>query len=112
LPGLTEGFIFEKTTARAAITKLTTAVWKDEEAFQVAKKAATSEFRELNSTLTEVTKTLKVEIEKATYRRSPLEFGRCQTEECFRVEIGLGRFLAIRNDSDQGAGIYGQTRCR
>jgi heme-degrading monooxygenase HmoA len=71
LPGFTEGFIYEMTDGESRHNVMTTAVWKDEEAFQAAKKAATSEFQRIGFNPQEVMKTLKVEIERATYRRSP-----------------------------------------
>ncbi len=71
LPGFIEGFICEKTDGETRHDVMTTAVWKDEEAFQGAKKAAATEFQRIGFNPQEVMKTLKVEIERATYRRSP-----------------------------------------
>jgi heme-degrading monooxygenase HmoA len=71
LPGFVEGFFYEKTDGETCHNVMTTAVWKDEEAFQAAKKAATLEFQRIGFNPQEIMKTLKVEIKRAVYRRSP-----------------------------------------
>lgn len=47
--------------------------WKDEEAFQNAKKSAAEGFKKNSFNPPEITKNLKVEIERAVYRRSSCE---------------------------------------
>jgi hypothetical protein len=50
---------------------VTTAVWKDEDAFRNAKKRAAEEFQRIGFDPPEIMKKLKVEIERGVYRRSP-----------------------------------------
>lgn len=71
LPGFVEGFVYEKTDGESRQNVMTTAVWKDEEAFQGAKKATASELQKIGFNPQELMKTLKIEIERAVYRRSP-----------------------------------------
>jgi hypothetical protein len=49
---------------------VTIAVWKDEEAFQNAKKSAAEEFQRIGFNPPEIMRKLKVEIERGIYRRS------------------------------------------
>lgn len=49
---------------------MTTAVWKDEDAFQNAKKAAAEGFKKIGFNPAEIMKNLKVEIKRGVYRRS------------------------------------------
>ena len=49
---------------------MTTAVWKDEEAYQNAKKSAAEEFQRIGFNPPEIMKKLKVEIDRGVYRRS------------------------------------------
>jgi heme-degrading monooxygenase HmoA len=71
LPGFVEGFIYEKTDGDSRNNVVTTAVWKDEEAFQNAKKSAAEGFKKIGFNPQEIMKNLKVEIERAVYWRSP-----------------------------------------
>jgi hypothetical protein len=50
---------------------VTTAVWKDENAFLNARKRAAEEFQRIGFNSPEIMKNLKVEIERGVYRRSP-----------------------------------------
>ena len=50
---------------------VTTAVWKDEEAFHDARKRAAEEFKKIGFNAPQIMKNLRVEIERAVYRRSP-----------------------------------------
>ena len=70
LPGFIEGFVYEKTDGETCHNVLTTAVWKDEEAFQNAKKNAAEGFKKIGFNPPEIMKILKVQIERAIYRRS------------------------------------------
>lgn len=71
LPGFVEGFVYEKTDGDSRNNVVTTAVWKDEEAFQNAKKSAAEGFKNIGFNPQEIMKNLKVEIERAVFRRSP-----------------------------------------
>lgn len=71
LPGFVEGFIYEKTDGESRNNVVTTAVWKDEEAFISAKKTAAEGFKKIGFNPQEIMKNLKVEIERAVYRRTP-----------------------------------------
>ena len=70
LPGFVEGFVYENTDSASRHNVLTTAVWKDEEAFQNAKKSAAEGFKKIGFDPPEIMKNLKVEIERGIYRRS------------------------------------------
>jgi hypothetical protein len=50
---------------------VTTAAWKDEHAFQNAKKSAAEGFKKIGFNPQEIMVALKVEIERAVYSRSP-----------------------------------------
>ena len=71
LPGFVEGFIYEKTDGESRHNVFTTAVWKDEEAFQNAKRSAAEGFKQIGFEPPKIMKTLKVQLERAIYRRSP-----------------------------------------
>lgn len=71
LPGFVEGFVYEKTDGDGRQNIVTTAVWKDEDVFQNAKKAAAEGFKKIGFNPPEIMKNLKVEIERGIYRRSP-----------------------------------------
>ncbi len=71
LPGFVEGYVYEKTDGESRHNVVTTAVWKDEEAFQNAKKSASEGFKKIAFNPPEIMKNLKVEIERAVYRRVP-----------------------------------------
>jgi heme-degrading monooxygenase HmoA len=70
VPGFVEGFVYEKTDGESRHNVVTIAVWKDEEAFQNAKKSAAEEFKKIGFNPPEIMKNLNVEIERAEYRRS------------------------------------------
>jgi heme-degrading monooxygenase HmoA len=71
LPGFVEGFVYERTDHENGHNVVTTAIWKDEEAFQNAKNSAAEEFKRISFNPPEIMKKLKVEIERGVYRRSP-----------------------------------------
>lgn len=71
LPGFVEGFVYEKTDGESRNNVVTTAVWEDEAAFQSARKRAAEGFKEIGFNPQEIMKSLRVEIERAAYRRSP-----------------------------------------
>ena len=70
LPGFVEGYVYEKADGESRRNIVTTAVWKDEEAFQNARKNAAEQFKKIGFNPAEIMKHLKVEIERAVYRRS------------------------------------------
>jgi heme-degrading monooxygenase HmoA len=71
LPGFVEGFVYERADGEKGHNVVTTAVWKDEEAFQNAKKSAAEQFKRMSFNPPEIMKKLRVEIERGVYRRSP-----------------------------------------
>jgi heme-degrading monooxygenase HmoA len=71
LPGFVEGYVYESTDGGSRHNVVTTAVWKDEEAFQNARNRAAEEFQRIGFNPPEIMKRLKVEIERGIYRRSP-----------------------------------------
>ena len=70
LPGFMEGFIYEKTDGDSRNHIMTSAVWKNEEAFLNARKTAAEEFKKIGFNPQEIMKNLNVEMERAVYRRS------------------------------------------
>jgi heme-degrading monooxygenase HmoA len=70
LPGFVEGYVYERTDGESRRNIVTTAVWKDEDAFQNARKNAAEGFEKIGFNPAEIMKDLKVEIERAVYRRS------------------------------------------
>jgi heme-degrading monooxygenase HmoA len=71
LPGFVEGFVYESTDGGSRHNVVTTAVWKNEEAFQNAKKSAAEGFQKIGFNPPEIMRKLKVEIERGVYSRSP-----------------------------------------
>jgi heme-degrading monooxygenase HmoA len=71
LPGFVEGFIYEKRDGQSPWNFVTTAVWKNEEAFENAKKAVAAEFQRQGFNFQEMTTRLRIESVRATYDRSP-----------------------------------------
>jgi heme-degrading monooxygenase HmoA len=70
-PGFVEGFVYEKMDGESRHNVVSTAAWKDEEAFHDAKKSTAAGFKSIGFNPSEVMKNLKVEIERAVYGRSP-----------------------------------------
>ena len=71
LPGFVEGFVYDKTDGESSNNVVTTAVWKDQEAFQNARKIVAEGFKKIGFNPPEIMKALKVRMERAVYRRSP-----------------------------------------
>lgn len=71
IPGFVEGFVYEKTTGESSANVVTSAVWKDEAAFQNAKNSAAEGFKKIGFNPAEIMKALNVRMERAVYRRSP-----------------------------------------
>src|SRR5262245_8527206 len=71
LSGFVEGFLYEKQDGESRNNFLTIAVWKDEEAFENAKKEVAAEFQRRKFNPQERIKALKVERTRSTYERAP-----------------------------------------
>lgn len=71
LPGFVEGFLYEKTDGGSRYNVATTAVWKDEAAFEYAKQNVTEEYRKRGYDPPETAKRLQIETVRSTYERSP-----------------------------------------
>ena len=71
LPGFVEGFIYEQMNGESSINILTTAVWKDEEAFETAKKAVLAEYQRIGYDPQVTRKKLGVEQTRSIYSRKP-----------------------------------------
>lgn len=70
LPGFVEGFVYESMDSGSRHNVVTTAIWKDEGAFQNAKKIAAEEFQRIGFNPPEIMKKLKIEMDRGVYRRS------------------------------------------
>ena len=71
LPGFVEGFLYEKKDGENRHNFLTTAVWKNEEAFENAKRAVVTEHHRQGFNPQETRRRLKIESVRSTYARSP-----------------------------------------
>lgn len=71
LPGFVEGYLYERVDLTGTTNFMTTAVWENEEAYENAKKSATSEFQKWGFNQPEALKKLKIEKDRALYTRSP-----------------------------------------
>jgi heme-degrading monooxygenase HmoA len=71
LPGFVEGFVYEKTDGDSPHNVMTTAVWANEEAFTNARRSVAEEFQKRGFNPQEIMKRLKVETERAVYKRTP-----------------------------------------
>ena len=71
LPGFVEGFLHEKKDGESRHNFLTTAVWKNEEAFENAKRAVATEHQKQGFNPQETRQRLKIESVRSTYERSP-----------------------------------------
>lgn len=71
LPGFVEGFLYEQKDGESRYNFLTTAVWKNEEAFESARRAVAIEFQKQGFNPQETRQKLKIESERSTYERSP-----------------------------------------
>lgn len=70
LPGFVEGFLYEKKDGESRYNFLTIAVWKDEEAFENAKRSVALEFQKRGFNPQETRKKLKIESVRSVYERS------------------------------------------
>ncbi len=71
LPGFVEGFLHEKVDGNGRYNIVTTAVWESDAAYENAKKTTAEEFRRTNFNPQDMMKQLRIEVERAVYRRSP-----------------------------------------
>jgi heme-degrading monooxygenase HmoA len=71
LPGFVEGYVYEKKSGEGDVNIVTTAVWKDEEVLENAKKAIVTEFRKHGTNPAEIMKRLRVQASRSIYTRSP-----------------------------------------
>ena len=70
LPGYVEGFFYEQMNSENAYNFMTSAVWKNEEAFEAAKKAVLSEYQRIGYDPAATRKKLGIEQTRSTYTRS------------------------------------------
>ena len=71
LPGFVEGFLHEKVEGNGRFNVVTTAVWESDAAYENARNATAEEFQRTGFNPQETIKQLKVEVERAVFRRSP-----------------------------------------
>ena len=71
LAGYVEGYIYEQTDGESQSNFLTTAVWKDEQAFEDAKKAVLDEYQKRGYDPKETRQRLGIEQTRSTYTRNP-----------------------------------------
>ena len=64
-------FLHEKVEGHGRFQVVTTAVWESDAAYQNAKKATAEEFQRTGFHPQDVMKRLRIEVERAVYRRSP-----------------------------------------
>lgn len=69
LPGYIEGFFYEQKDGESAYNFMTSAVWKNEEAFEAAKKAVLSEYQRIGYDPAVTRKKLGIEQTRSTYSR-------------------------------------------
>jgi hypothetical protein len=69
-PGFVESYVCERTGGESRHNMTTSAVWKDKEAFQNARKNTAEAFRKMGFKPAVIRKNLNVETEGAVYRRS------------------------------------------
>jgi len=70
LPGYVEGFIYEQIDGETSYNFLTGAVWKNEAAFEAAKKAVLSEYQRTGYDPEAARKRLGIEQTRSTYTRT------------------------------------------
>src|SRR5215469_8708475 len=65
LPGFVEGWVYEKTDGASSSNVVTTAVWKDEQAYAEARKAAVEAFDRIGFHPQEIMKDLHIQMDRA-----------------------------------------------
>jgi len=71
LPGYVEGYIYEQKDGDSQYNFLTTAVWKDQDAFEAAKKAVSTEYQKRGYDPQVTRQKLGIAQTRSTYNRSP-----------------------------------------
>ncbi len=71
LPGYVEGFIYEQLGGESHYNFLTNAVWKDEAAFESAKKSVLAEYAKRGYDPAVTRQRLGIEQTRSTYTRNP-----------------------------------------
>lgn len=71
LSGFVEGYVYTKQSGEGDVNIITTAVWRDEEALENAKKVIVTEFGKQGTTPAEVIGSLRVHASRSIYTRSP-----------------------------------------
>jgi heme-degrading monooxygenase HmoA len=71
LPGFVEGYLYEKTAGNGPYNVVATAAWRDEHAFDNAKKGVPGRLKALGIDPAEKMKALNVRLERAVYTRTP-----------------------------------------
>jgi heme-degrading monooxygenase HmoA len=70
LPGYVEGYIYEQMAGESHYNVLTTAVWKNEETFENAKKAVLEEYQRIGYNPQVTRQKLGIEQTRSTYTRA------------------------------------------
>jgi heme-degrading monooxygenase HmoA len=71
LPGFVEGYIHEKQSGESELNIVTTAVWKDQRAFENARKVILAEYAKQGTDPGEIMKRLHVRSSGSLYSRTP-----------------------------------------
>ena len=70
LPGFIEGFVYERREGSGPFNVITTAVWKDGEAFDAAKGRVAQELQALGVNPAEKMRALNVQLARGVYERT------------------------------------------
>jgi heme-degrading monooxygenase HmoA len=71
LPGFVEGFVYEQVHENGDSGFVTTVVWRDERAFELAKEHVAQKLRERGVNPAEKMRELNIQIERGGYERTP-----------------------------------------
>jgi predicted SnoaL-like aldol condensation-catalyzing enzyme len=71
MPGFVEGFVYENSDADGVCLFVSTVVWKDQEAFELAKTLVPRKLQELGLNPAETMQKLDVQLERGVYERTP-----------------------------------------
>ena len=70
-PGFVEGYVHQRASDDGCVNVITTAVWSSESALQEARKSVAAKFASIGFDPPAIMRRLGVEMQRATYRRSP-----------------------------------------
>ena len=70
-PGFVEGYVYRQAADDGRIKVITTAVWASESAMQEARKSVAAEFTSIGFDPPGIMQRLGVQMQRATYQRSP-----------------------------------------